>query len=90
MEVPEIEDGIAEIKACAREPGQRTKIAVWSNDPNIDPVGACVGGPGRPGASGGQRTPRREDRHRAVLRRRDRIRRQGSQPAPGARGAHSP
>ncbi len=46
MEVPEIEDGIVEIKACAREPGQRTKIAVWSNDPNIDPVGACVGARG--------------------------------------------
>lgn len=46
MEVPEIEDGVVEIKACAREPGQRTKIAVWSNDPNIDPVGACVGARG--------------------------------------------
>ena len=46
MEVPEIADGIVEIKACAREPGQRTKIAVWSNDPNIDPVGACVGARG--------------------------------------------
>ena len=46
MEVPEIEDGIVEIKACAREPGQRTKIAMWSNDPNIDPVGACVGARG--------------------------------------------
>ncbi|HRW43084.1 MAG TPA: transcription termination/antitermination protein NusA, partial [Microthrixaceae bacterium] len=34
------------IKACAREPGQRTKIAVWSNDPNVDPVGACVGARG--------------------------------------------
>lgn len=46
MEVPEIEDGLVEIKACAREPGQRTKMAVWSNDPNIDPVGACVGARG--------------------------------------------
>jgi N utilization substance protein A len=46
MEVPEIADGIVEIKACAREPGQRTKIAVWSNDPNVDPVGACVGARG--------------------------------------------
>ena len=43
LEVPEIADGIAEIRACAREPGHRTKIAVWSNDPNVDPVGACVG-----------------------------------------------
>ena len=46
LEVPEIADGIVEIQACAREPGQRTKIAVWSNDPNVDPVGACVGARG--------------------------------------------
>ncbi len=46
LEVPEIADGIVEIKACAREPGQRTKIAVYSNDSNIDPVGACVGARG--------------------------------------------
>jgi N utilization substance protein A len=44
--VPEIADGIVEIKACAREPGHRTKIAVWSNDHNVDPVGACVGARG--------------------------------------------
>ncbi|MGC8481986.1 MAG: transcription termination factor NusA [Acidimicrobiales bacterium] len=43
LEIPEIASGIVEIKAIAREPGHRTKIAVWSNDPNIDPVGACVG-----------------------------------------------
>ncbi|HYI60922.1 MAG TPA: transcription termination factor NusA [Acidimicrobiales bacterium] len=46
MEVPEIAEGIVEIKACAREPGHRTKIAVWSNDGNVDPVGACVGARG--------------------------------------------
>jgi N utilization substance protein A len=46
LEVPEIADGIVEIRAAAREPGQRTKIAVWSNDPNVDPVGACVGARG--------------------------------------------
>ena len=46
LEVPEIADGIVEIKACAREPGHRTKIAVWSNDQNVDPVGACVGARG--------------------------------------------
>jgi len=46
MEVPEIAEGIVEIKACAREPGHRTKIAVWSNDTNVDPVGACVGARG--------------------------------------------
>jgi len=46
LEVPEIADGVVEIKACAREPGARTKIAVWSNDSNVDPVGACVGARG--------------------------------------------
>ena len=43
MEVPEIYDGIIEIKACARDPGSRAKIAVISYDNSIDPVGACVG-----------------------------------------------
>jgi len=46
LEVPEIASGIVEIKALAREPGHRTKIAVWSNDHNVDPVGACVGARG--------------------------------------------
>ena len=39
----EVKDGTVEIKAIAREAGSRTKIAVWSNDPDVDPVGACVG-----------------------------------------------
>jgi len=43
MEVPEIREGIVEIKLCAREPGARSKIAVHSNDRDVDPVGACVG-----------------------------------------------
>ena len=43
LEVPEIMDGIVEIKQVAREPGHRSKIAVASNDPNVDPTGACVG-----------------------------------------------
>ena len=43
FEVPEIYEGIIEIKAVAREPGERAKIAVYSNDARIDPVGACVG-----------------------------------------------
>jgi N utilization substance protein A len=43
MEVPEIEDGIVEIKNIVREPGERTKIAVLSKESTIDPVGACVG-----------------------------------------------
>ena len=42
-EVAEVQDGTVEIKSIAREAGSRTKIAVWSNDENVDPVGACVG-----------------------------------------------
>ena len=42
-EVTEIKDGTVEIKSIAREAGSRSKIAVWSNNPNVDPVGACVG-----------------------------------------------
>ena len=43
LEVPEIHDGVVEVKSIAREAGSRTKIAVMSNGPNVDPIGACVG-----------------------------------------------
>ena len=43
MEVPEIFDGLVEIRSISREAGSRTKMAVWSNDPDVDPIGACVG-----------------------------------------------
>lgn len=43
LEVPEIQDGTVEIRSVAREPGSRSKIAVYSNDENVDPVGSCVG-----------------------------------------------
>ena len=43
LEVPEIFDGTVEIKSVAREAGSRTKLAVWSADPNVDPLGACIG-----------------------------------------------
>lgn len=43
LEVPEIMDGTVEIKSIAREPGSRTKIAVWSSDPEVEPIGSCVG-----------------------------------------------
>jgi N utilization substance protein A len=46
LEVPEVAEGIVEIKAVAREPGHRSKIAVASNEPGVDPVGACVGAKG--------------------------------------------
>ena len=41
--MPEIFDGTVEIRSIAREAGNRTKLAVWSEDPNVDPIGACVG-----------------------------------------------
>ena len=69
LEVPEISSGVVEIKAAAREPGHRTKIAVWSNDSNVDPVGACVGAQGVPGEDGHQRAAGRAGRRGAVLRR---------------------
>ena len=47
LEVPEIFDGTVEIKSVAREAGSRTKLAVWSADPNVDPIGACVGPKGQ-------------------------------------------
>ena len=43
LEVPEIQEGIVEIKAISREPGYRSKIAVWSNQPEVDAVGSCIG-----------------------------------------------
>ncbi len=43
LEVPEIYDGTVEVKSIAREAGSRTKLAVWSADENVDPIGACVG-----------------------------------------------
>lgn len=46
LEVPEIQDGIVEIKSISREAGSRTKMAVWTADENVDPVGACVGSRG--------------------------------------------
>ncbi len=47
LEVPEIYDGTVEVKSIAREAGSRTKMAVWSNEENVDPIGACVGPKGQ-------------------------------------------
>ncbi|MEA4942794.1 MAG: transcription termination factor NusA [Oscillibacter sp.] len=47
LEVPEIFDGTVEVKSISREAGSRTKMAVWSNDENVDPIGACVGPKGQ-------------------------------------------
>lgn len=43
LEVPEIYEGIVEIKSVAREAGDRSKVSVWSDNPDVDPVGSCVG-----------------------------------------------
>ncbi len=67
QEVPEIYDGIVEIKAVARDPGSRAKIGVISRDSSVDPVGACVGMRGSPRAGRGQRAAGREDRHHSVV-----------------------
>ncbi len=45
-EIPEIAEGVVEVKSVSREAGSRTKIAVWSNDKNVDPIGACIGAKG--------------------------------------------
>ena len=47
LEVPEIYDGVVEVKSIAREAGSRTKMAVWSHDEAVDPIGACVGPSGQ-------------------------------------------
>jgi N utilization substance protein A len=47
QEVPEIAEGIVEVKAVAREPGSRSKVAVMSHNPNVDPIGACIGHKGQ-------------------------------------------
>jgi N utilization substance protein A len=67
QEVPEIYDGIIEIKSVARDPGSRAKIAVISRDSSIDPVGACVGMRGSARSGGGRRAAGREDRHHPVV-----------------------
>jgi N utilization substance protein A len=46
LEVPEVKDGLVEVKAVAREAGSRSKVAVWCRDPDVDPVGACIGARG--------------------------------------------
>ncbi len=66
MEVPEIYDGIIEIKAVARDPGSRAKIAVISYDNSIDPVGACVGMRGSRVQAVVNELAGREDRHHSV------------------------
>ena len=68
LEVPEIFDGTVEIRSIAREAGSRTKMAVWSADENVDPIGACVGPVVQPCGCHCGGAPRREDRYHQVLR----------------------
>ncbi len=67
QEVPEIYDGIIEIRAVARDPGSRAKIAVISKDSSIDPVGACVGMRGVRVQAVVQELPGRTHRHHSVV-----------------------
>ena len=80
LEVPEIYDGTVEIKSIAREAGSRTKMAVWSADADVDPIGACVGPKGRARRRYRQRAQRREDRHCQVQRKPRGVYRRGAQP----------
>ena len=68
IEVPEVYDGIVEIKSVAREAGARSKVAVASREPGLDPVGACVGPEGQPRSHDRGRAPGRANRRRAVER----------------------
>ena len=72
QEVPEIGEGVVTIEGVSREAGTRTKIAVHSRDPDVDPVGACVGMKGAR-SGGGSRTPRRKNRHCSFQPRRSKI-----------------
>ena len=75
--MPEIADGLVEIRAVAREPGYRSKIAVESHVQGVDPVGACVG-PRGPACAWSSRATRREDRHHPVEHRARALRREGA------------
>jgi N utilization substance protein A len=91
LEVPEIEEGLIEIKAAARDPGIRAKIAVKSNDPRLDPQGTCIGMRGSRVTAVTNELCRRARRHHPVLRgpgevRDQRARAGGSAEHPGRRG----
>ena len=86
LEVTEIYDGTVEIRSIAREAGSRTKMAVWSNDANVDPIGACVDPrPAREQHRGG--AARREDRHHQVQRRPCGVHRRGARARRRGRGS---
>ncbi len=86
LEVPEIADGLVEIRGVAREPGYRSKIAVESHAQGVDPVGACVGPARLARAHGRVRAARREDRHHPLEPGAGALRRQGALARARARG----
>ena len=88
LEVPEIADGLVEIRGVAREPGYRSKIAVESHAQGVDPVGACVGPARLARPHGRVRAARREDRHHPVEQRAGAVRGQGAVARTRARGLH--
>jgi N utilization substance protein A len=83
QEVPEIAEGIVEIKAIAREPGRRSKVAVMSHNPNVDPIGACIGhkGPADPGGLRGTGTG--EGGHHPLVQRPQGVHQERPLPRPG-------
>ena len=88
LEVPELVDGVVEIKAVAREPGHRTKLAVASNDQQRRPGRRVRRRARHARAPGRQRAARREGRHRSLQRRPARVRDARARAGEGARGAH--
>ncbi len=86
LEVPEIADGSVEIVAVAREAGHRTKIAVRSTVPGVNPKGACIGPMGARVRGGDERAGRREDRHHRLVGRPGDVRRQRAVAGEGGLG----
>ena len=86
LEVPEIYDGTVEVKAIAREAGARTKLAVWSKNPDVDPVGACIGARGAARGENRPGTERREDRRHPLERGYHRVHLRCTVPGQGRQG----
>ena len=86
QEVPEIEQGLLEIKSCARDPGSRAKIAVQSHDKRVDPIGTCVGVRGSPRQCRHERDRRRAGGYRALVGRPSPVR--DRRAGPGQRAVH--
>ena len=86
-EIPEIYSGTVEVKSIAREPGQRSKVAVFASQPGVDPVGSCVGLRGHPHPEHRRRAERREDRRGRVEQRCPQLHQQraAARPAPAIR-----